>query len=699
MTITKTDSPDPVTAPGNITYTLTATNNSATVAATNVHITDTLPAGVTFVSATPTPAGATCNAASPLDCDFGTVAANGVVSVQLVVSTSNASPASVSNTANVTSGNDSNNANNSDTEATTINQPGGGGGHDLSITKTDSPDPVVAGGNITYTITVDNAGPGAAAQVTVTDPIPAGTSFLSASNGGVYNAVTNTVTWSLGVLQMNDPAIVLSLVVTVDAARRTAVSNTASVTDNNAPADVNAANNSATATTTVNAPPPIQADVTVAKLGPASAQTGSVISYTVTATNNSGINAATNVTVTDTLPAGTTFIGTPPTSPSCLLATPTTVECTLGNIPANGSSSVTIQVNAPANVPVGGKITNNVSVGSTNDSNAANNTASWDTDITSPAVPPCLRVNPPPECFSSDPSADLVVTKVDTADPVVAGDDITYTITVRNNGPSDAAGVTVTDTIPSGTTLVSAVSSTGTCSSTSPISCSIGTLPSGASATVTVVVSTAGVAPGTITNTGSGSTTTPDPNGGNNTDTEPTTIVAPSAPDQGRIVLEKQTLPNRSTETFEFTGDLPATLGDGQTAVLDVEAGTYTATEVAEDGWELTGISCDDTDSSGDVSSSTASFVVGEGETVKCTFTNTEEEVLGEIITRDPDPAKPGTKPVVLPSRTEDEVRGAVLPFTGSDPSGLLALASLMMLSGAVIAFSGGRTEAETEKS
>ena len=50
---------------------------------------------------------------------------------------------------------------------------------DLSVTKTDSPDPVIAGTNLTYTITVANAGPNAAASVAMTDALPAGTTFVS----------------------------------------------------------------------------------------------------------------------------------------------------------------------------------------------------------------------------------------------------------------------------------------------------------------------------------------------------------------------------------------------------------------------------------------------------------------------------------------------------------------------------------------
>ncbi len=55
---------------------------------------------------------------------------------------------------------------------------------DLSITKSDSPDPVLAGNELTYTITVDSAGPSDALNVSVSDAVPAGTSFVSATGGG-----------------------------------------------------------------------------------------------------------------------------------------------------------------------------------------------------------------------------------------------------------------------------------------------------------------------------------------------------------------------------------------------------------------------------------------------------------------------------------------------------------------------------------
>src|SRR5438045_1809106 len=89
--------------------------------------------------------------------------------------------ANLSNTASVSSTtSDPTPGDHSATEATTVNTAA-----DLSITKSDSPDPVLAGNNLTYTIAVTNGGPSVARGVQVTDPVPANTSFVSADSGGV----------------------------------------------------------------------------------------------------------------------------------------------------------------------------------------------------------------------------------------------------------------------------------------------------------------------------------------------------------------------------------------------------------------------------------------------------------------------------------------------------------------------------------
>jgi len=128
---------------------------------------------------------------------------------------------------------------------------------------------------------------------------------------------------------------------------------------------------------------------------------------------------------------------------------------------------------------------------------------------------------------------DMSITKTDSPDPVAPGGTLTYHLTVTNNGtpamPATTSGVTLTDVLPAGVTLVSATPSSGSCSGTSTVTCSLGIFPSGATATVDIVV-LAPNASGTITNTASVVAATSDPNLSNNTATAITTVsrVAPT---------------------------------------------------------------------------------------------------------------------------------------------------------------------------
>ena len=106
----------------------------------------------------------------------------------------------------------------------------------------------------------------------------------------------------------------------------------------------------------------------------------------------------------------------------------------------------------------------------------------------------------------------------------------------------------------------------------------------------------------------------------------------------GSITVEKQTLPDGDPATFDFSGDAAGTIGDGGTiTVSDLLPGTYTSTEAVPAGWDLTDISCDDTDSSGDTGSGKATFVLAAGEDVTCTYTNTKRGSI--LVTKATDPA------------------------------------------------------------
>jgi uncharacterized repeat protein (TIGR01451 family) len=125
--------------------------------------------------------------------------------------------------------------------------------------------------------------------------------------------------------------------------------------------------------------------------------------------------------------------------------------------------------------------------------------------------------------------ADLSLTKSDSPDPVVESAVLTYTLAVENAGPDSATSVVVSDDLPSQVDRVSADPSVGNCEvQGKKVSCELGTLDNGASATVTIEVRAKKA--GLITNSASVESDVEDPNGANNEDSENTTVIeAPQA--------------------------------------------------------------------------------------------------------------------------------------------------------------------------
>jgi uncharacterized repeat protein (TIGR01451 family) len=125
-------------------------------------------------------------------------------------------------------------------------------------------------------------------------------------------------------------------------------------------------------------------------------------------------------------------------------------------------------------------------------------------------------------------AADLGVSIADTPDPVVERDQVTYTVSVDNLGPGEATNATLVDTLPADPTFVSATASQGSCvrdvnsNSGGVLTCDLGTIAAGDSATVTIVVEPRQEEP--ITNTVTVNAGEPDPNTDNSTDTETTTV-------------------------------------------------------------------------------------------------------------------------------------------------------------------------------
>jgi uncharacterized repeat protein (TIGR01451 family) len=188
LTISKSESQDPIAAGALLTYTI-AYQNTGTASATGVTISDTVPTNTTFSSAT---AGGTLNA-GVVTWTIGTVTAGASASVQLIVAVN--SPLSdgtiLTNGTYSIASNELATVNGSAVTTTVTSQPV------LSITKTDSPDPVTPGSTtITYTLAYSNTGTANATTTVITDTVPAGTTFQSATGGGAH--VAGVVTWNIG---------------------------------------------------------------------------------------------------------------------------------------------------------------------------------------------------------------------------------------------------------------------------------------------------------------------------------------------------------------------------------------------------------------------------------------------------------------------------------------------------------------------
>ena len=120
--------------------------------------------------------------------------------------------------------------------------------------------------------------------------------------------------------------------------------------------------------------------------------------------------------------------------------------------------------------------------------------------------------------------ADLSITKSDSPDPVIAGETLTYTLVVTNNGPAEATGVIVTDMLPGELTLVSATASQGSCGAPE-VTCDLGSIAAEAQASIVIVATVSPEARDTLVNTAEVSSDTFDPDPTNNSARELTDLL------------------------------------------------------------------------------------------------------------------------------------------------------------------------------
>lgn len=481
LAVTKVASPRPALPGTNVTYTLTATNSGPSTAI-NARVSDPLPAELTFVSAS-----TGCTAASgTVTCVAGDLAPGASRTFTITAAISPDATGTLVNTATGTTDTpDPDPRNNVPREETPLDPTA-----DLEIVKRALSDRLVPGRQLTYELTVTSFGPSTARDVRVSDPLPRGLSFVSASDGCTF--ASGTVTCTAASLAPNRS--ITFRVVTRVAASVTDESVTNTATVDSSTRDPDPGNNR----DTERVPSGPEADLSIDKVPSVDrVAVGGQLFYTLLIRND-GPSDAQNVVVTDTAGAGLTLLSAEGSQGASCSVSSGRVTCRLGTLAAGGSAQVLVSARADQ----AGELTNTATVDSTTDDPDPRDNRD-ESRVPSDSVP-----LPQP--------ADLEIVKTSNRRAVVGSSTITYTLRIRNNGPGAATGVQVLDT-PSLPVRVRSVSpSVGRCTTTVPIRCDIGTLQAGASVTIRIVAQP--MAPGSLTNSASVTGDVPDPNARNNID-------------------------------------------------------------------------------------------------------------------------------------------------------------------------------------
>ena len=285
------------------------------------------------------------------------------------------------------------------------------------------------GDNVTYTVTVTNDGIGDANNVVITDVLDKGLKFLNATGNFTYDEKTGTITWIVDL----DKGETKTFNVNVTVLGYGVLPNTVAV-----------GNKTAVRNITV---PEI---ITVKEVNSSDIHIGDEITYTITVSNSGKINA-TNVVIRDILPEGLKFINA---SNGGVYDSVTGIITWILNITANSTVDLTVDVC----VNKSGNITNTVNVG-----NKTSNCTIESGDI-----------------------VDLEIHIVADKSEIYVGDNIVYTVTVINNGPSDAINTIANILIPNALSILSYNATKGTFDITSG-NWSIGNLTNGEKVVLTFV--------------------------------------------------------------------------------------------------------------------------------------------------------------------------------------------------------------------
>ncbi|WP_158798239.1 gliding motility-associated C-terminal domain-containing protein [Pedobacter sp. L105] len=345
---------------------------------------------------------------------------------------------------------------------------------DLSIAKTASPKPGIPGQALTYTLTLTNNGPGSLLSTDITtiqDPLPTGfTASTYAVNKGSYTSSNGQ--WT-GLMLNTGETAVLTIAGNIAASATGTLSNTVTMVPPPGAADPATSNNTATDNTDLT-PKPV---LNISKTGPSSLNAGNIVTYNLIVTN-SGSSDAVAASISDIVP--NTYSNVSWTSSIQGAASV-----------GAGASGTGNNVNLTASIPAGA--TNKVLVTITATLSAA---ATGNVSNTATATPaePAGTSSTATHTSSITSSPGITIAKSAPAN-LAAGNSITYSIVVGNNGPSNAVNTSITDAVPSSVTNVTW--SAATAGSSTIIGASSGSgnavnltanVPAGASNKVTVTI-------------------------------------------------------------------------------------------------------------------------------------------------------------------------------------------------------------------
>ena len=493
ISIVKTANVTTVQAGQPLTYTLTVTNNGPNVS-TNTRVTDTVDSlinsgGLQNITFGPG-ATAACTPAAPfpkngtsqnIACDITSLAVGASKEIYIKVLPNNSGAVNLSRTntayAYSTDIADTDPGNNASSVTTTITPV-----IDLRVDKQAAPDPVNAGGPLTYTLTVINDGPSTATDVVVEDVLPAKAGFIRVDEGScatvpAVDALGGNLICQIANLPKGQTTLKYVIRPTIDAVGENLVNNVAVSTTSTVAIESDTTNNTASTTTPVIAP---ELDILVNKTDtPDPVDLGELVTYTIRI-DNTGPSAGSNLNMVDVFPVNSitdaaptavfSYQGGLTVSHDGVCVEPA-IGATAGTLTCDWSEATNKTFDAGART-VTYQMKSEVILNS-NPTGTSFNKVTVKVDETETEATN-NQVTEPTTTRRKSIATDLAGSKTASPEAFVPGTEVVFTLGVKNLGPEASTGAQISDPLPTGLTFVSAAA--GCFEAAGTVTCAVGDL-------------------------------------------------------------------------------------------------------------------------------------------------------------------------------------------------------------------------------